>query len=93
MDPNSNAQNLGIKMDDTKPIGCEKCGTQVFMNVTLLRRISPLVSPTGKEAMVPIQSFACIKCNHVNENFLPKGLRPDDIKPIAQLMTDKNNGK
>jgi hypothetical protein len=36
-----------------------------------LRKVSALVSPTGKETIVPMQLFACIKCGHVNEDMYP----------------------
>ena len=36
-----------------------------------MKRISPILSPTGKEAVVPIQTFACNACGSVNAEFLP----------------------
>ena len=37
----------------------------------MMKRISPIISPTGKEAVVPIQTFACNACGFVNKQFLP----------------------
>ena len=37
-----------------------------------MRKLSALLSPTGQEAMIPIQVFACAKCGHINKGFLPK---------------------
>jgi len=87
MNPNDNATNLNIKMDDTTPVKCDKCDNQTFTQVIALRRVSALVSPTAQEAMVPIQAFACTKCGHVNASLLPKGLNADE------LNGEKSDGK
>jgi hypothetical protein len=65
-------QQVNININQTEPITCESCGNHTFQRVTLLRRVSPLVSPTGQSAIVPIALFACHACNHVNKEFLPK---------------------
>ena len=52
-------------------ITCEHCANQTFVTVMMMKRISPIISPTGKEAIVPIQTFACNACGFVNKQFLP----------------------
>ena len=52
-------------------VTCDSCGNHTFVGVMLLKRISPIISPTGKEAIVPIQTFACNACGFVNKQFLP----------------------
>ena len=52
-------------------ITCEHCANQTFVGVMMMKRISPIISPTGKEAIVPIQTFACNACGFVNEAFSP----------------------
>ena len=52
-------------------VACENCGNQTFVGVMMMKRISPIISPTGKEAVVPIQTFACNACGFVNKEFLP----------------------
>ena len=37
-----------------------------------MRKMSALLSPHGQETMIPMQVFACAKCGHINEDFLPK---------------------
>lgn len=51
---------------------CEKCQNLHFAPVFLIKKVSALISPTGQELNLPVQTFACTKCNHVNEEFLPK---------------------
>ena len=59
-----------IEIGDTETIICEKCGNASFIQSFFLKRISPLVSPTGKEAIVPIQVFACGNCGTIPKNMM-----------------------
>jgi hypothetical protein len=52
-------------------IVCESCGNKTFSAVFIIKHISALLSPTGQEANVPMQTFACSKCSHVNTDFMP----------------------
>ena len=52
-------------------VTCEHCANQTFVGVMMMKRISPIISPTGKEAVVPIQTFACNACGFVNKAFSP----------------------
>jgi len=52
-------------------VSCEHCANLTFIGVMMMKRISPIISPTGKEAVVPIQTFACNACGFVNKEFLP----------------------
>ncbi len=65
------AVNINVGLDQTIEIKCDECESTVFHPAFLLRRVSPLVSPSGKEALLPIQVFACDACGNVNEDFLP----------------------
>ena len=52
---------------DTKRVDSEKgieveCGGQLFAQGFELRRVSPLVSPTGKASVVPVPTFYCLNC-------------------------------
>ena len=49
-----------IDINDTETIVCDECGNATFIQCFFLRRISPIVSPTGQEAMVPIQVLSLI---------------------------------
>ena len=49
---------------------CEKCNNYTFQDVVLMKRVSPLQSPTGKEAFIPANVFACAACGHVNDRFI-----------------------
>jgi predicted nucleic acid-binding Zn ribbon protein len=62
---------VNVDLSDAEDVTCERCNNYTFEEVMLMKKISALVSPTGKEAIVPIPTFACNACGHINKGFLP----------------------
>ena len=56
----------GMQMDLSKAtdLVC-KCGSKLFRPVMAIKTLSALVSPTGQETLVPMQLYACIKCDAI----------------------------
>ena len=65
---------LNIPLDKTTPIECEECKSQTFVEALMFRKASKFLTGSPQDSLVPIQTFACAKCGHVNHDFLPKGL-------------------
>jgi len=63
-------QNINIDINNVDNITCDNCENESFVPVFIIKNISALMSPTGKETMVPIQLFKCSKCDHINDKFL-----------------------
>ena len=70
-DQSSTTPISASQLAQAESITCESCGNHTFVGVMMMKRISPIISPTGKEAIVPIQTFACNACGFVNKEFLP----------------------
>jgi len=68
-------QQIKVNLQDAEDVLCEECSNAYFTPVVMIKRLSPLVSPTGQEAMVPIQLFQCNSCGNVNDHFLPEELQ------------------
>ena len=60
---------VNLKPKDLKDIVCENCGGKYFRQVNAFKRVAALVSPTGKEQIVPVPCFRCDDCGHINEEF------------------------
>ena len=60
-----------LNIEDTESLKCDACGNYTFIKSYFIRRISPLMSPTGQEAMIPIEGFACGNCGKVPDKFMP----------------------
>tara|TARA_Y100000034_G_C6578512_1_gene250918 strand:- start:29 stop:277 length:249 start_codon:yes stop_codon:yes gene_type:complete len=63
---------INVKLEDLKDIVCENCGGKYFKQVQAFKRLSALISPSGKEEIVPVPTFRCDDCGNINEEFLPK---------------------
>jgi DNA-directed RNA polymerase subunit RPC12/RpoP len=66
---------LNISLDKTTPIVCEKCDGKAFQSAVLFRKASKFLTGTAQDALIPIETFVCAACGHVNEEFLPKELQ------------------
>ena len=75
------APQMNVDLSKAEDVICERCGNYTFQNVMLMKRMSALISPTGKEAIVPIPTFSCNACGHINKQFLPvipKGMQEQE---------------
>jgi uncharacterized Zn finger protein len=73
------APGQGIDIAQTSATTCDACGKEAFQEAVVLRKISALLSPTGKEGFIQVPVFACVACGHINNDFLPKELRKSGI--------------
>lgn len=62
---------VNFDISQAEDVTCERCGNYTFEQIMLMKKISALVSPTGKDAVVPIPTFSCNACGHINKGFLP----------------------
>tara|TARA_Y100001963_G_scaffold158778_1_gene259679 strand:- start:3910 stop:4164 length:255 start_codon:yes stop_codon:yes gene_type:complete len=68
--PKPQQAQVQLDLADADTITCDDCGNAAFMPSFFLKKISALVSPTGKESIVPIQVFTCGNCGKVPQNML-----------------------
>lgn len=69
MNNHNQAQAAGPKINfnvnDAADLTCPSCGGLYFKPLMRVKKVSALVSPTGKEAMLPVQVIACSSCDAV----------------------------
>ena len=70
----------------SKNVACE-CGGMLFTEKIFFKRISPLISQSGKEEMIPMPVFVCEKCGKVPQVFDSQNVLPDEIKTIPVPTT------
>jgi len=63
-------QQIKVDLSSAVDVKCDECEGTLFVPVFAMKRLSALLSPTGEEVMVPMQTFKCTKCDHVNEEFV-----------------------
>lgn len=74
-------QQIQQQVDLTKAdtIKCDDCGNYLFIASHIIKRLSAIVSPTGQEALVPIQVYSCGNCGTVMSGML-KDIGLDDVE-------------
>lgn len=69
---------LNVSLDKTTGVVCESCGSETFQEALLLRKVSKFLTGQAQDGILPIPTFVCSKCGHVNEEFYPKELLKND---------------
>ena len=68
-----------VDLSKADTIKCDNCGNYLFIQANVIKRISPIMSPTGQEALVPVQVYSCGNCGKVPKMFVEgAGLGLDD---------------
>jgi hypothetical protein len=69
-----------VRFDQTTGVVCENCSGKIFTEGLLLRRVSKFLvaSTSDKDQVIPVPTFYCVKCQHVNKDFLPGGLEEEE---------------
>jgi len=62
-------QKINIDISKADDITCEKCENLYFTPVVMVKRLSALLSPTGKEVKIPVQVLQCTSCNAITTPF------------------------
>ena len=68
-------QKVQVDLKDADTMKCQACGNTVFIQGYVIKKISAIVSPTGKEVIAPIQVFNCGNCGEL----LPLGGELDEL--------------
>ena len=65
-------QETQVQVDLSKAdtIKCDDCGNYLFITAHVIKRLSAIISPTGQEAMIPVQVYSCGNCGTVPKIFL-----------------------
>ena len=58
-------QQVQVDIGDADTMKCQACGNHVFIQGYIIKKISAIVSPTGKEVIAPIQVFNCGNCGEM----------------------------
>ena len=83
-------QEVQVDLTKAGTIKCEDCGNYLFITANVIKRISPILSPTGQEALVPVQVYSCGNCGKVPKMFLEGsglGLDEEVNKPKEDALS------
>ncbi len=74
---------VSIDISKTRALVC-KCGNHTFEQVSFLRVLPALVSPNGKDAVIPMMTFACNACGAVPDQVIPPFIREEAATATTQ---------
>jgi len=82
MKPLKKPQSAQVQVDlrDAETIKCSSCDNYLFITSFILKRLSAIVSPSGQEALIPVQVYSCGNCGQVAEGFLEGSGLEEEIK-------------
>lgn len=67
-----------VPLDKTTGVECEQCGGVAFQEALMLRKVSRFITGDAQDGVLPIATFICAKCGHINKDFYPKELTKDE---------------
>ena len=76
-------QNIQIDPKNTIAITCDECGSDKFRPIFFLRKVSRFITGEADDRIIPIDTLACLKCDHVN----------DDMNATKNLDNNQNKTK
>lgn len=59
----SDNQKINIDLSSCDDIACSNCGGCEWQEIYKLKRVSALLSPNGKEMVVPLPMVICVNCS------------------------------
>ena len=78
-----------VDLKEAETIKCSKCSNYLFIISFVLKRLSAILSPTGQEAMIPVQVYSCGNCGAVAEGFLEgSGIEEEKPKEDSLFRSD-----
>lgn len=60
---------IRVGLENSTAILCEACGNDTFVEANYLRKISKLLTGSAEDMVVPMPTFLCSKCSHINSGF------------------------
>ena len=77
--------NVKVDLREAETIKCDDCGNYLFITSHILKRLSALLSPTGEEALIPVQVYSCGDCGKVPPKLLEGSGLEGDLAPTLEV--------
>tara|TARA_A100001011_G_C13756820_1_gene613562 strand:- start:30 stop:329 length:300 start_codon:yes stop_codon:yes gene_type:complete len=86
--PQGAQQQQQVDLSKAETMKCDACGNYLFIQSNVIKRISAIMSPTGQEAIVPVQVYSCGNCGKVPKIFIEgSGLSEDVNRPKEDSLS------
>jgi len=68
-------RKVQVDLKSAETMKCKKCDNKIFIKGYVIKKMSAILSPSGKEVIAPIQVFNCGNCGEL----LPVGGDLDEL--------------
>jgi hypothetical protein len=65
----SGGKKIQVNVMESPNVKCEECENIFFEKVTIIKKISKLLTGSPEDQLVPMETYVCAKCGHMNEEF------------------------
>lgn len=73
--------NVNVKFDELPNVICKECGSYHFKEVYMIKRVSGIISGSGKTEIMPYPVLVCINCNAQLEDYEHTDAKKEEVKP------------
>lgn len=70
---------------ESKTFECD-CGGKIFEEAMFFKKLSPIISPTGKEELYPMGIIICRKCGKVPTRLNKDNMVPNDLLATTDII-------
>tara|TARA_R110001592_G_scaffold23130_1_gene91159 strand:- start:7122 stop:7421 length:300 start_codon:yes stop_codon:yes gene_type:complete len=81
-----------VDLSKAETLNCDDCGNYLFITSHVIKKISAIMSPTGQEAMVPVQVYSCGNCGKVPKMLLDGAGLGSEQKPKENSLSRPDLG-
>lgn len=60
---------IQVNVMESPNVKCEKCEDIFFEKVTIIKKISKLLTGSMEDQIVPMETYVCKSCGHMNKEF------------------------
>lgn len=72
---------------NSENVVCPKCGSKLFKEVVVLKKVSPIITGAQTETLYPIPLYCCAECGTIPTEFLDK---PNAAKILGDDKEEKS---
>lgn len=86
--PQGQGQGQKIDLKTSRPIECQECGYDIFVQGVKARKISKIAANTPQDVVIPFDVMLCGNCGEIIEELLP-----EQVKVLEKMDEERNDKK
>ena len=63
--PKPKQQEVQVDLKNAETMTCASCDNKIFIQGYVIKKMSAIMSPSGKEMIAPVQVFNCGNCGEI----------------------------